>query len=381
MPHFQTPFTGAGPASAYEINNADAPGSVWKVTVPIGSALDISLYNPGADLEVSSNNPGVIATEPDRTLKQVREEASPGGRCRIFALRGQRIDYTLLDAHPVGRPNEVWCKLQVHVVEDPKILSDPRFTAAFNLIDEFSKKTTKGAFPYLHREAIAAGLTARVAHPTFINQGHVGVCAPAAVVYSIARNKPEDYVKAVTELFDLGRTKIDKWNITPGHDLKSYKLPPSRPIDEVDWIVMASIRDSENWFFDYESISDAGGAHLNEVTDWLTKAGFTDPQQDWNYVMDKPPSNLQKADELYSKGYQVVLRIDSKILIGETRTISRGDHVVVLASRVETDFSSSFSPVSMAVYTWGGLAKLPKETMSLELFTDYYYGYAAAHPS
>ena len=76
----------------------------------------------------------------------------------------------------------------------------------------------------------------------------------------IAKTRPEDYVKAVTELFDNGQTTLGKWKLTTTN---------------------------------------------REFNDMLSKAGFTDIQDDssdWTY---EDVDNLKKANELYSKNYQV----------------------------------------------------------------------------
>jgi hypothetical protein len=186
--------------------------------------------------------------------------------------------------------------------------------AALALVDAFSKKPYPGAFPCLDRSKIAFGLTERIADPSLINQGNVGLCTAAAVVFALARTRVVDYVRAVTELYDVGRTTIDKLNLMPCDDLRLYKLPASATIAQVDWIIMASIRDSATWFIDYQSVSDQGGGHGREIADWLKKAGYTDVQGDWNELLNKTAANLKKADYLYSKDYQVLLRIDLDLL-------------------------------------------------------------------
>jgi len=243
------------------------------------------------------------------------------------------------------------------------------------LVKAFSKKSTPGAFMHLSRKTVASQLTARAATPHLINQGNAGLCPSAAVVYGIARTRPAEYVRAVTELFDKGKTKIGRWTLEPDPDLKSYK-PPKGAVAEADWIILASIRDSENWFIDYQAVSDNGGAWGKEVAKWLKKAGYTKLQEDWNYVMNKTSANLRKASELHAKNYHVCLLIDTDILKGETSILSRPNHWVVLASNITA--TAADKPVSMKVYTYGTLRNMPKSTMKLDDFIDYYYGYVAA---
>ena len=254
----------------------------------------------------------------------------------------------------------------------------PSQLSALKVIDEFSKRTFTGSFINFHRATIASELVARVKDPILINQGQVGLCPSAAVVYSLAKSNPADYARAVTRLYEYGRATIGEWKLEPGSDLKTYKLPATAGIPEADWIIMASIRDSENWFFDYQSETDEGGAWGGEVAKWLKKAGYSDVQEDWNYSWNKTAANLKKADELYSKDYQVCLLIDADLLEGKTATLSKPNHWVVLASNIRTIFTLPSSNVTMKVFTWGSKRTFPDRTMKLDDFLDYYYGYVAA---
>ena len=255
---------------------------------------------------------------------------------------------------------------------------NPVVESAMRVIDNFAKKLTPGAFPTLDRALVATQLRARVLDPSGINQGQSGLCPSAAVVYTVAKTNPVEYVKAVTQLFDVGTATIGKWKLEPDDDLRFYKLPTSPSIPQADWIIMASIRDSENWFIDYQAETDKGGAWGNEVAKWLTKAGYTTVKEDWNSVANKSIAHLKTADDLYSKGYQVCLLVDKDLLESRTATLSRPNHWVVLASNISTNFLSPSSNVSMQVFTWGSVTTLPDRAMTLDDFVDYYYGYVAA---
>ncbi len=246
------------------------------------------------------------------------------------------------------------------------------------LITAFSKKTSPGAFRRLSRKTVAQQLSARVAKPYLINQGQAGVCPAAALVYGIARHRPAVYVRMVTELFDKGRTRVDRWVLEPCADLKDYN--PAGQVPQADWIPMASIRDSENWFIDYQAVGDSGGANVWEFVRWLRKAGYTDVKEDWSDVWDENRENLFTASALYKKNYHVSLVIDSSLLLGKTAILSSPDHIVVLRSEIAAKPArfAGVELVNMTVYTWGRLLKMPKLPMKVDDFLDYYYGYVAA---
>lgn len=260
---------------------------------------------------------------------------------------------------------------------DPAKLALDQATARA-LIEEFARKPFPGAFPQLDRSKIAFGLNERVTTPSLINQGQAGLCPSAVVVYTLARTDVIDYVRAVIELFDQGKTKIGKWVLNPCRDLRDYKPPASAKIPQCDWIIMASIRDSENWFIDYQSETDDGGAWGNEVAKWLRKAGYTEVKESWNSFFNKNIAHLSEANDLFAKDFQVCLLIDSDLLEGKTAILSRPNHWVVLGSEVKTNFSSPTSNVEMDVFTWGEQKTLPTKAMQLDDFIDYYYGYVAA---
>src|SRR5688572_21156927 len=118
---------------------------------------------------------------------------------------------------------------------------------ALALIDAFAARTGPQAFTRLRRSAVAQELRERVLNPKLVNQRASPMCPSASVVYLEARNHPVHYVQFVTQLFEYGRSSIRGWQIAPSRQLKEY-LPPVTGIAEADWIPMASIRESEDWF-------------------------------------------------------------------------------------------------------------------------------------
>lgn len=101
MAHFQKP---PGQASAgYDVDGKAAPGSVWRMQVPLGSSRAIALSG-GAGLSVRSNNPGVVPNTFSETLN---------GNFRVLTLSGGSVGTSMLE---VGPGNDVWISLQVQVV-------------------------------------------------------------------------------------------------------------------------------------------------------------------------------------------------------------------------------------------------------------------------
>ena len=107
MAHFLVPPNGSG--VGYDVDSKLAPGSVWRMQVPLGSAHDITLGG-GAGLFVRSNNPGVV---PNAFSE------SQNGDLRVFTLSGAALGTSMLEA---GKGEQVWISLQVQVVSPAALL-------------------------------------------------------------------------------------------------------------------------------------------------------------------------------------------------------------------------------------------------------------------
>lgn len=262
---------------------------------------------------------------------------------------------------------------------------------ALALVDEFEAKTTKGKFTKLSRANVAQGVRERIKDPFLIQQSVTGTCVPASVVHGLAKNRPLDYAAAVTGLFDIGGWTIGKWVLKPDVALFDMPCPVSAdfPFNEADWVILASIRDSENWFFDFHSERDhfGDGSSMSEPKEWMKKAGFTDVQADdggvfYSTLTDKDRM-IRKCLRLYNDGYHVILAINASIIDSGLKPypkVSGSNHVVAVAGTFEIPADLD-NKVTIPIFTWGKKMNLPRVggltyRQFLEHFTDYVAGKA-----
>jgi hypothetical protein len=129
----------------------------------------------------------------------------------------------------------------------------------------------KGIGP-LNRWVIQKELSARIDRPYLILQGDAGLCGPASLAYEVAKHDSVAYVKAVIDLYEKGRARIGKWTLEPSSSLKDYSPRQHKgAVHYADWILLASIRDCENWFFDYAHLDDMGGTSASDMADIMKK--------------------------------------------------------------------------------------------------------------
>ena len=257
---------------------------------------------------------------------------------------------------------------------------------AEELIREFAEKPGGGVFRCIVRARVAEGLLERIYNPGAIHQKGSSLCGPAALLFDLATRDPVAYVTYVTSLYEKGVGRIREITVTPGSDLKEYD--PRGKVESSDWIALASLRDSENYFFDYQDATDefAGITLPGELADWFEKVGYAEVVNAARVVVDQEEENIRRADAYFQRGFRVCLFIHSNMLEKSTESTGSAtpDHWVVLTSSVTHGLSpvgdGMAKTISMYIYTWGeGRRRVPKiGVLTLDDFLDNYYGFVAA---
>jgi hypothetical protein len=267
----------------------------------------------------------------------------------------------------------------------------PTKEEALKLVDDFAALAScPSVWPKLDQATIAAGLKDRINDPDTIDQANTSFCGPADFARDIAEDDPVAYAKAVIDLFQSGRAIIGTFIIKPRDDLK--RAPMVGRVHQTDWILLASIRDTDNWWFAIESPDDDASSmtlpHSKES--WLKKAGYTDVINETGLTCKDLP-NAIKASILYTKGYKVALFINSNML--KTAKMNDQspwpDHWVALTSPISIKSFNIAHPgalvedpsssVKFTVYSWGnGHVSVPRSgTLTDFHFTSNYYGFIA----
>lgn len=261
-------------------------------------------------------------------------------------------------------------------------LSEDKHMQAANMICDFLKRSGRMYFPKLNRYDVGIGLLMRISNPGLLRQGQASLCGPAALLFNIANDTPVMYARYAIDLFEKGRASLWRIDVIPGADVRNY----APPIAQVDWMTMASLRDSENWFLDYDSAGKelAGITLPGELANWFRKSGYRDVQEDTNLsaAFTKGTSTIDAANRLFADGYRICLFIGAQML-EESEQKRKGSvfdrHWIVQRSRIEY----AGNKVRLKVFSWGdGEYSIPhgRTDLSLSDFTQNFYGYVAGKP-
>jgi len=263
----------------------------------------------------------------------------------------------------------------------PYYLTSPRQMFAAEMVCDFLNRSGRSHFPKLDRDEIGVGMLMRIANPGILRQGEASLCGPTALMFSKISDNPGEYVRFAVDLYEKGQAKLGRLVIEPGKDVRSY-LPPTYAIDQVDWLTMASIRDSENWLLDYDNADKefAGITLPGELAHWFRLAGYSDVREETNLYFNKGTGTIDDANKLFAQGYRICVFINAQMLDAkeQTETSTIPNHWVVLQSAI----ARSGDKVSLEVFTWGeGKYRIPHSgDLTVHDFLNNFYGYVAGKP-
>jgi hypothetical protein len=256
--------------------------------------------------------------------------------------------------------------------------------AAQAKVAAFATGAGAAAFKKISRAAVARGLSSRLANPDGIDQAGSSLCGPSVFVRRMAATDPVAYVTFVIDLYQTGQGHIGDLKAKAGDDLREYD--PGGRIEPVDWIPIASLRDSDNWFFDYQDVNDAtaGITMPSALESWFRKVGYRDIINETNVLLNKGEDCLRRASGLWAKDYWVCLFINADMLHEETPEHHEShshsttpDHWVALTSAV--DISPDKASVKFTVFSWGkghwAVPQTASDKLSLKEILNNFYGF------
>jgi hypothetical protein len=173
------------------------------------------------------------------------------------------------------------------------------------------------------RKQFADDLTDRCNKPELIAQGRSSLCGPAAFMYCVAREKPDEYAHCVLDLAMTGKGNLGGLQVepTPGgrNELTEEKIAP------VDWVALGSVRKMNRVDSGLEGMT-FGNALMRwfNATGWFYAVNETSPASSKSQAMNDLFS-INKLDTCY-----VCLLITSKIIERGQPGWGGADHWVVL---------------------------------------------------
>lgn len=178
------------------------------------------------------------------------------------------------------------------------------------------------------------------------NQGTSSLCGAAAVFYCLQQDRPDLYRQIVLDLWNRGKTSLGDWMIKPSNGCchpTEYFWPGGAPkVLPIDWITLASLRDTENTFTSYNSPDDefSGITDASTIQSWFRKLGVDQLNNPVRTISSHEQKNhgykdnYDKFSELavfndhIANGKHVLLLINASLLGNDCQTVTANHWIV-----------------------------------------------------
>jgi hypothetical protein len=235
------------------------------------------------------------------------------------------------------------------------------------------------AWPKLDPTEVSERILELSANPNMVTQGALGLCGEATFIRNVIRRDRSKFFYFATGLHQSGVAYIGSLRIEPGSDLRNadyiaiganipaggVALPP-----EADWMILSSIRDSENEWLDFEGSPTenfALSSDFEENFEWHQKSGlYTSVNKDTVKDMAVITAFARKEEKSHILMWMNVAMFEDD---------RQGGHMISIESPITVD--SAANTVSFDYWTWGE-PTYRHANVSTERFLANYYGSIAA---
>jgi hypothetical protein len=214
----------------------------------------------------------------------------------------------------------------------------------------------------------------RLSKKDFPDQNGASLCGAAALFYCLQMDRPDIYEQAARELWLHGRTKIGQLEINPSngcrHPKGTFYDEDGERISGLDWLTLASLRDSENAIMDYDEVSDqvAGITAWWTVSDWFEKAGYEKVFSNIG-LKHSNKEDIEVLNNYIEQGCHVVSLISAGMLQNMKETSGK-NHWIVWVDKVE----ESEYGTNVKAFSWGKVKPWVKANATHEYFTNHTFG-------
>ncbi|NER79937.1 MAG: hypothetical protein F6K42_10205 [Leptolyngbya sp. SIO1D8] len=230
------------------------------------------------------------------------------------------------------------------------------------VLNTFQASDTPGVWPHLDKAVIIREMRSRIHNPFNVNQGQQPFCGPASILFELIRKFPLKYVNLCQSLYETGGFEAKNRPIQTSDALQQASQGNLR-MGPADWMVLATLRESENLLFPVEPNAPeiirnlAGMTKSWEMKGWVTEI-LEYPQVHYmhTYVL-RDLAALRKAQEVLDQGGVAFGLITAEGLLSKDQPlITVPNHWIALVGNVQIQkgnfWQHDSGHVTFDIFTW-----------------------------
>jgi hypothetical protein len=247
-------------------------------------------------------------------------------------------------------------------------------------ITNFEKSSTPGVWAIVEKKQLIAEMQLRLNDAFQINQGTQPFCGPAAIIFELVRKQPLRYIQICRSLFEKGsfqgKTKLIQASQLLRRSQGRLRMAPS------DWMVLATLRESENTIFNIEVNTPeiirnlAGMTKSWEMQGWIKELfDYRQVKTIHTYLFGEFAALEQAKAAINSGGVVFGLVTADGLLRDKKPFLPLPTHWVSILGNISVkggDWSDNDSGrISLDLYSWGKQFHINKDE---DVFEDYFWG-------
>lgn len=224
--------------------------------------------------------------------------------------------------------------------------------------------------PFSKRQ-VEASLQSRLNEP-LPDQKLSSLCGPAVYFFCLINLSPSKYKTVVKQLWETGETTVGTLKIKPSINgcrkvTKFYKEDGIAKIPPIDWITLASLRESENLaiLLNNPSLEIPGITTWSEVSRWFERSEFKVVKKIPFSLTGYSPNLIYELNQYITSNHYVVTLINAALLSGgaSSGTEIFPDHWIVWTDQLrdttgkvidgEIGMDPNTIEVRLKAFSWG----------------------------
>jgi hypothetical protein len=234
----------------------------------------------------------------------------------------------------------------------------------------FTTSTKKGMWHALDKSVMLGEIRARIHDPRQVNQGGQPFCGPVSVLFELVRRNPARYVEICQSLFEQGYLQGTTQRIQASDRLRQSTQGNLR-MPQVDWMVLATLREAEVTIFAVEPNAPTIIRNLTgmtkswELIGWVKELlGYRNVKYNHAFLFSDLPVMRETDAVLKAGGVAFALITAEGLLNDRFAAFPVPNHWISLLGGVNNDGNR----VTCDLYTWSKLYNLNIGTRSFKRY-------------